>query len=234
MLHIDGGADSAPTHLLAEALRAAAPELLTAPVHDRNRADLTIRPRSNVPGPRPMTRDAWYDLAWTHPTVHTEDGPDGPELTIEHTEAEPAGHLPAPPRIPTETRIAAAPPVTTDHLSEDALRAFGGADAIARAWTADRDAALRDDTSAAAYDWTTYAAQVAAHVRTLTAPKLTAGQRAHAAAARLLEAHWAVTAARASARAHLHNAILAGATEDAAAVRAVLAEVDTPAGYAAA
>lgn len=224
MLHIDGGADSAPTHLLATTLRAVAPELFTA--YDRNHADLIIRPRSNVPGPRPMTRDAWYDLTWTHPAVHVEDGLDCPELTIVHTEAEPAGHLPAPPRIPAEIRIAAAPPVTTGHLSEDALRAFGGADAIARAWTADRDRAIRDDTSAAAYDWTTYAAQVAAHLRTLTAPTLNAGQRAHAAAARLLEAQWAVTAARASASAHLHNALLAGATEDAAAVRAALALVD--------
>lgn len=224
MLRIAGGADSAPTRLLAEALRAAAPELLTT--HDRNHADLTIQPRTNVPGPRPMTRDAWYDLVWTHPIVSAHEGPDGPELDIEHTEVEPAGHLPAPPRIPADDRIAAAPPVTVDHLSEAAVRAYGGADEIARTWTAQRDAAIRDDTSAAAYDWTAYAAHVAAHVRTLTAPKLNAGQRAHTAATRLLEAHWAVHAARESVRAHLDNALLAGATEDAAAVRDVLALVD--------
>lgn len=224
MLRIASGADSAPTILLADALRSAAADLFTAT--DRNVADLTIRPRANVAGPREMTRDAWYDLVWTRPALRVVDDIDGPELIVEHTEIEPAGHLPAPPRIPAEDRIAAAPPVTLDHISDGTVRMYGGADEVRRILISRRDIAIRDDRSADAYDWSAYADQVAAHVRTLTAPKLTAGQRAQVAAVRLLEAHRRVHAERASLAAHLANAERAGDTAAVARIRQALDLID--------
>ncbi|MEU7591274.1 hypothetical protein AB0A95_33880 [Micromonospora sp. NPDC049230] len=227
MLRIAPGGESTPTVLLGDALRAVTPELFNA--GDRNRASLTIRPRSTALGAsNPATSEVWYDLLWTHPAVHAVEGPHGPELSVEHVEIATAGTLPPPPRIPVETRIAAAPPVTVDHLSDDELRVWGGAEKLIRSWTGHRDAALRDDRSADAYDWSTYATQIAAQVRSLTAPRLTAGQRAQVAAVRLIEAHWALQGARASVHALLGNADRAGDAGDAAAVRELLPLIDRP------
>ncbi|MEU1813124.1 hypothetical protein [Micromonospora aurantiaca (nom. illeg.)] len=227
MLRIKGGVDCAPTVKLSAALRDAAP-LLFVPGGDRYCADLTIRARSSISGHRrSMTRDAWYDLIWTHPTIRAEGcWPDGPGPMIEHVAIDTVGQLPAPPRIPLQDRIAAAGPVRTDHLNPEAIRLAGGEDEIRRNWTAQRDADLSRDTSADAYDWPAYAPQVAGRIRALAPPKLTPTQRAHVAAARLLETRWALAGAHASVEALIRNAAAAGDVDGAEAVRALLPLID--------
>ncbi|MER5608241.1 hypothetical protein AB0F93_00525 [Micromonospora tulbaghiae] len=226
MLRIAGGVDCAPTVKLSAALHDAAP-LLFVPGGDRYCADLTVLARSSISGHRrQMTRDAWYDLVWTHPAVVVEDWMGWSDLAVEHTEIATVGQLPAPPRIPVEDRIAAAGTVRTDHLSPETIRLYGGEDEIRRNWTAQRDADLARDTSAAAYDWAAYALHVAERVRALTPPKLTAVQRAHVGAARLLEAKQALAGARASVQDLIRNAAAAGDVDGAEAVRALLPLID--------
>lgn len=229
MIIIKGFDGGTPTVRLTAAIETIAPDLLT--VHDPHRAHLSIMPRYTDPGPRQATSDAWYDLRWTHPAVRNcaDNGwcdlcePGDHHLYIDHVTIGDAGHLPAPPMIPVEERIAAAPPVTLDGISDGQITMCGGPDKTLRLLAARQNAAIRDDRSVDAYDWQALAGRTVSTARSLTPPKLTPGQRAQVAAVRLLDAHRQVEAARQSVRALLANAEQAG---DAETVRAMLDLID--------
>lgn len=225
MIRIQGGNDRTPTLLLAQALRAIAPQLVDA--YDRNHADLTIVARLTVPAPVPMaTAGAWYDLHWSHPAVVVRPEPAGDYPDVENALIGHVDTIPAPRQIPAEQRIAAAPPVTLDGLAPEVAHSYGGVEETLRILRDQRDAAIRDDRRAETYDWPALAAQIIDRARQLTPPPLTAGQRAHVAATRLLEAHREVHAARESMVAHLTNAQRAGDTADADQVRRLLDIID--------
>lgn len=225
MIRIQGGTDRTPTMLLTQAIHAADPQLVTA--YDLNRADLTIVARLTVPCLHPATADAWYDLHWSHPAVVARDnGFDGDYPVMEYALIAHVGTIPPPRQIPAEQRIAAAPPVTLDGVDEAAIRLYDGPDEALRIFRNQRDAAIRQDRRAETYDWAPLAAQIIDRARQLTPPKLTPGQRAHVAAARLLEALQRVPAARHSLTAHLANAEQAGDVDDVTQIRQLLDLID--------
>jgi hypothetical protein len=218
MLYIHGYDGGAPTRRLTDALRIAAPHLFTA--GDRNRADLTLIPRLQ----EDCTADGWYDLHWSHPRMEetTSLVDDGPLLGVTNALISLVWPVGPPPHIPAERRLAAEPPVTLDGIGDDWIRLFGGPDRVREILEARRHVAIRYDRSVDAYDWQSFANDLASAVDALDAPPLTPMQRAHVAAVRLWKAHREVDAARQSAAAHLRN--IAG--DDVAQVRGLVDLVD--------
>jgi hypothetical protein len=207
MIHIQGYDGGAPTRRLTDAIRRLDPALLDS--YDRNRADLTIVPACQ----EDTTRERWYDLHWSHPGVEpVEDWSTGEQYPTVTQVLMPGqiGTIGAPPSIPVEERLAAAEPVSLDGVSDAHLAMYGGPDGVREILETRRDIAIRHDRTVDAYDWDALAATVVELVRALDPPKLTAGQRAHVAAARLLDAIRRVPAERASLAEHLRNAEQAG------------------------
>ncbi|MER7002193.1 hypothetical protein ABT297_03980 [Dactylosporangium sp. NPDC000555] len=218
-MYIQGYDGGAPTRALTAALNRLAPELFAA--GDRNRADLTIVPRRD----EDRSAAGWYDVYYSHPSVEVIEHPlDGTHPATTQALIRIAAAIPPPPLIPADERIAAAAPVSLDGLSEEHIRLYGGADEVHTMLTQQRDVAIRDDHSVDAYDWDALAVHVVDLVRELKPPKLNPGQRAHVAAARLLEALERVPAERASLAAHLRNAEQAG--QQLAELRGILAAID--------
>ncbi len=233
-LHIRGYDGCSPTRELDRALRSLAPDLFRTDRNrtDRNRADLLLVPRTD----ERRDDNAWYDLYWAHPAV--EVGEDGAGLALPPTEVgddsgiqgltmTPIRHVTTfgrPPRRPAEQLAAAAGPVDTTGYDEGVLRAYGGTDGVRDILEKRRMVAYRHGNDVAVYDWSILAFWVAGTIRNLHAPKLTATQRAHVAAARLLAATQRVAAERESLAAHLCAAEQTG--EDLTGLHAVIAALD--------
>jgi hypothetical protein len=228
MIRIEGVDGYTPTARLMAAITELAPQLTIG--GSRKHADITIRPRCTVISGRDdsATRDAWYDLYWSHPAVVP-----GRDYVTEQAYAEIThemlGHittLPPPDRIPLQDRIAAAEPITLDGWSEADIALYDGEAGVREMLTRRRDTHLEHGQSVDAYDWTALAQQLVDIVDGLEPPPLTPGQRAQAGAARLIEAVEQLHAARASVTALLRNAETAGETTTAATVRAALPAID--------
>ncbi|MFJ5952570.1 hypothetical protein [Streptomyces noursei] len=68
--------------------------------------------------------------------------------------------LPAPPVIPLELRLAAAPPVDISHLTEAELTFLGGEDKAREFAERDQRIAIADDSTVDVYDWNACASTV--------------------------------------------------------------------------
>lgn len=212
MISFEGYDGGTPTHAFATALSKADPDLVY--LSGDHRADLLVVPRSTQGGTHRATSTAWYDLYWVHNTVTLAVAEDGlgdvwPRPDTERISR--AGVLPPPPRIPFEDRLAAAPPPTLDGMSADQVAMFGGPQGVLDILSARQRIALREDHSVAAYDWDSLATTAVGIIRGLgDPPKLTPGQRAQVAAARLLRLRDQVYAAETSLEALRANADKAG------------------------
>lgn len=171
MLQLRGFNDGTPTHSLHAGLYRTDRTILEI---GGDQIDLCIVPRrtDHLRGDhRPQAvPSAWYDLIWT--TVAARDIP-ADEL---HAHGTLVGSLPAPPVIPFEKRLAAAPPATIDHLTEGQIQILGGREK-ALAWAeGHRRAAVEEDRTVDIYDWDAYAATTITLIRALPMPTAEAAQ----------------------------------------------------------
>lgn len=219
-LHFAGANDHTPVRAFATALT----KIVQRPgVTSRNYADLTIYPvlQDDATGER------WYELWWTHRVADIDPGPhaDGYQGDRTETGAAPIeliAVLPAPPVIPAQQRLAAAPPVDTSHLAAGEIRMLGGEDEARTFLEARQRTAIRTDRTTDIFDWDAYALSLLDQLTTLEPRKLTLGQRAAVSIVRLLDAEAEVAAARSSVLATTQNAERAGESVDRDLVRLVL------------
>ncbi|MFF3730897.1 hypothetical protein ACFYXM_11385 [Streptomyces sp. NPDC002476] len=170
MYGFDGGT---PTHRAYRAITKAAPEILRT---GGERLDLTALPRwTEYRAPRPARGDAWYDLLWTDPADREADEfDDGRGRTAEllrRRAVAPAGHLPMPPVIPVETRLAGATPVTLDGMSVGHVTLLGGPERALEVLRRRRRLAVKGDRSTDIYDWDAWGRNAVAVISGLTMPK---------------------------------------------------------------
>lgn len=133
----------------------------------------------------------WYDVWYTHRSVD-EDG------DIAHKRIRKALTLPAPPVIPVEERLAAAPEPTLEGWTEEKIHMVGGHEKALEYVRRHQETAIRHDRTVDIYDWEQAAAQYTELLDTIEPLKLTASQRVHVARARLVTAQDEVASAKAS------------------------------------
>ncbi|MFC7331378.1 hypothetical protein [Marinactinospora rubrisoli] len=196
VLRVHGYDGGVPTRLLVTALGRLIPWALerTPP---GNEAYLRITARcGEIHGgrgcgcSRPAHAGAWYDVDYVH-----DDARDGEILThrIAHAVA-----LPAPPVIPVEERLAAAPEPCLRGWTAGQIAVMGGEEAALDVVGSRQAAAIRDARTADIYDWDAAAAGYLQRLAALPHRRLDPGQRVAAARARLLRAERELTAARVS------------------------------------
>jgi hypothetical protein len=172
MYGFDGGT---PTHRAYRAITKAAAEILEI---GGERLDLTILPRwTEYRAPRPARGDAWYDLLWTDPTDREARGDEFDDARGRTAEllsgraVAPAGHLPMPPVIPVETRLAGVAPVTLDGMNEGHVTLLGGPERALEVLQRRQRLAVEGDRSADIYDWDAWARNAVSVIRGLSMPK---------------------------------------------------------------
>ncbi|MFB6814347.1 hypothetical protein ACFCV8_07355 [Streptomyces sp. NPDC056347] len=170
MYGFDGGT---PTHRAYRAITEMEPEMQCL---GGERLDLTVLPRwTEYRSPRPAREDAWYDLLWTDPADQVRAGEfdDGrgraAEVLCEQAVAR-AGHLPMPPVIPVETRLAGAGPVTLDGMSEEEITLWGGREKALEMLRRRRRIAVEGDRTTDIYDWDEWARRAISVITDLTVP----------------------------------------------------------------
>ncbi|WP_103528940.1 hypothetical protein [Streptomyces sp. SM12] len=223
---IPGYHDHRPVRPLRDALAAIA----TWPDQETRYADLEVAPVWD----EDARATRWYTLSWAHRTVvAVPGGTDEPtNYAIEHVAIEHIQDLPAPPVRSREDRIARyreKHPINDEDLdnwSELQLAFYGGREGTLRTLRWQRDLDAENDRSIDMWDWDRYAEETLLPALDLATRRLTSGQRAAVAAARLLEADRALAAARASLRAHLINAAKDGDTGPLAHIAPYITELD--------
>lgn len=171
MLQLRGFNDGTPTHSLHAGLYRTDRTILEI---GGDQIDLCIVPRrtDHLRGDhRPQAvPSAWYDLIWTPPAAR-----DIPADEL-HAHGTRVGELPAPPVIPLEKRLAAAPPATLDGLSEAQIRMMGGPEKALDWLEGLRYCAIQSDRTVDIYDWDAYAATTITLIRALPMPTAEAAQ----------------------------------------------------------
>lgn len=227
MLIVDVRLESTPTLALNTALTA---QLAMLPALPRLQWDLTLRvvPRPTHDAAPVVTADAWYDLVWSIPALCTHDpqptlpnchemywDPDSDGEHYVHEgwfDVERAGVFPAPPEIPFDARLAAAPEITDADVDAwetrqpGATRLLGGRDKARKVLESNRVHSVQHDRTAGRYDWDAHATALLERYRSLTPPKVTTAQRLRFVGVRLLRARQEEAGARQSAAALLRNA----------------------------
>lgn len=200
MITIESGYGGTPTLLLSDALRRTAPDLMRQG-SNRTYADVSLFPRcTECPCHRAADRTGWYDLYYTHEALADDD---------EYTIGEPIvrrrieylGSLPAPPKIPAETRLAQLPEPSLEGWTSDEIAFFGGEQRALEFVAMRQRTAVREDRTAETYDWDAAAATYAETLRAIGDRKLTAEHRVHVAEVR----EWRALAEVANARRSLRH-----------------------------
>lgn len=150
-------------------------------------ADLILYPVVDID----TSKNRWYDVWYTHRTVD-ENG------DVTHKKIRKALTLPAPPVIPVEERLAAAPEPTLDGWTEEKIRMVGGREAALEHVRRHQTTQIRHDRTVDIYDWEQAAQRYTQMLDTIEPLKLTAAQRAHVGRARLATAQDEVASAKAS------------------------------------
>ena len=150
-------------------------------------ADLILHPVVDTQ----TSKNRWYDVWYTHRSVN-EDG------DVVHQGIRKALTLPAPPVIPVEERLAAAPEPTLEGWTEEKIRFLGGPEKTLDYVRRHQETAIRHDRTVDIYDWEKAAQSYTELLDTIEPLKLTADQRVHVARARLAVAQDEVASAKAS------------------------------------
>lgn len=181
MFDIDSRTGSTPTRQLRS--------LLTwqPQIDGTTYADLILYPVTDAE----TTKHRWYDVYYTHRTV-TDDG------DIDHQKIRKAVALPAPPVIPVQERLAAAPTPTLQGWTEEKIRVLGGPEKALEFVRRHQEGAIRDDRTPDIYGWEAAAATYTELLDQVVPLKLTAAQRVRVGRARVADAESELASAKAS------------------------------------
>ncbi|MFD8609744.1 hypothetical protein [Streptomyces sp. NPDC059631] len=172
MYGFDGGT---PTQRPYRAIADAVPEALRV---GGERLDLTVLPRwTEYRASRPAIADAWYDLLWTDPVEREartdEDDNDRGRIAelLRGRAVARAGHLPMPPVIPVESRLAGLAPVTLDGMEEGHVTLLGGPKRALEMLRRRQRLAVEGDRSTDIYDWDAWARNAGGVISGLPLPQ---------------------------------------------------------------